>query len=195
MKCGLMGAAMALALVLAGCGNQPSGTLEITENGTHDVSNYAQVVVSIAEEERGEALPESVIPGSLNLARVQFRGFSMEVPAELVEGYTEAELTENDTLTFTNPDLYSGEYVSVGFSRMELHGLEASVDQYSDAPQEEVSGVMMAVKHGHSGDLRDVEVQFIAHDALYRVTLYYSVALDSLFADYSEQFYRSIQID
>ena len=52
----------------------------------------------------------------------------------------------------------------------------------------------MAVKHSHVGEQRAVEAMFIADDALYTVSLYYPIASDSLYGEYSEQFYRSIQL-
>lgn len=194
MKQGLLGVALSLSFVIAGCGSQPSGTLEVIENGTYDVSGYSQVVVNVGGDDLGKVAAEEGVPESLNLVRTQFKGLSMEVPAELVEGYTEAELTENNMIILSDPEAFSGNYANVSISRSEMSGLDISLDQFTDAPQEDINGTVMAIRHIHGGDMRRVEVQFIANDSLYNVTVSYSMALDSLFSDYSEQFYRSIQI-
>ena len=50
MRRSTMGFILASSLLLAGCGGASGGgTLDITENGTYDVSGYDQVVVHVGE--------------------------------------------------------------------------------------------------------------------------------------------------
>ena len=193
MKRALMGTALAVVIAIAGCGGQPSGSLEITENGTYDVSQYSQVVVNVGGEEVEEVAAEPEIPTSLDLVRVQFKGFSMEVPADMVEGYTEAELTENSTLSFNSRDAENTGYAMLYINMLDLGG-GSTLESFSDAPQEDVNGIAMAVRHSHGGDSREIKVNYVYENTLYSVYLNHSISWDELYADYSEQFYRTIQM-
>ncbi len=195
MRRTVAGALLASALLLGGCGSQGGGSLEITENGTYDVSGYSQVVVSVSEGEAETATDEGKAPESLNLVRAQFRGFSMEVPDTMVEGYTEAELTENSTLSLSTRSEDGSGLAMLSINEMDASGGTLTLEDFSDAPQEDVNGIPMAVRHRHGGSSRDIEVKFMYEGALYTVILNHSTSWDDLYGDYSEQFYRTIQMN
>ena len=174
---------------MTGCGGQGGETLEITENGTYDVSNYSQVVVSVGESTNETAAAVQ----DLDLVRVQFKGFSMEVPSAMVEGYTEAELTENDVITLSRQGLVDSGYESILIQMSDAWGIN-DIGSYSDAPQEDVNGTVMSIRHQHPGDSRRIDVAFINNDRIYSINLSYPTALDDLYADYSENFYRTIEL-
>lgn len=183
---------VASVLMLVGCGGKGGdGTLEVTENGTYDVSGYSQVVVHVGDEgQDGEEAPV-ISDQALVLDRVQFKGLSMDVPTEMVEGYTAQELTENDNVLLHMPD----EVTSLGCSCMDLQGLQQDVADYNDGPQEDVNGITMAVKHEHVGSSRSIRVDFIYNDSLYSISFYYPVERDDYYSDYAEEFYRTIQMN
>lgn len=189
---------LASSLLLAGCGGASGGgTLDITENGTYDVSGYDQVVVHVGEGEGAAAEQEPQQEAGaqdLGLVRVQFKRFSMEVPGAMVEGYTEAELTENEGVNLSMKDEKDENVSTLYISGMDLLGLEVELGDYTDAPQEDVNGILMGIKHEHVGDQRSVEATFIHEGVLYRIDLYYPVAQDELYAEYADQFYRTIQM-
>lgn len=189
MKRELTGLALATALLMTGCAGQGGETLEITENGTYDVSNYSQVVVSVGEstDEAAAAVQD------LDLVRVQFKGFSMEVPSAMVEGYTEAELTENDSVHLSRQGLIEGSTETISIYEMDTYG-SGGLESFSDAPQEDINGIVMSIKHEHIGDSRRIQVMFMNGDILNTVNLHYPTVLDELYADYSESFYRTIQL-
>lgn len=199
MRRSTMGFILASSLLLAGCGGASGGgTLDITENGTYDVSGYDKVVVNVggeAQEDAGIAPTESGQGQSLNLTRVQLRGFSMEVPANMVEGYTDAELTENDSVHFRVQNDDGSSFADLSTVGTSAAGARYDIGLYNDGPQEEVNGINMAVKHSHSGNLRIVQVDFINAESLYTVQLMYSVDADDLYAEYADQFYRTIQVN
>ena len=194
MKRELIGLIVASAIALAGCGGSNSGgTLDITENGTYDVGGYDQVVVHIGDEGQGGGGEEATAKSdqALVLDRVQFKGFSMDAPTEMVEGYTEQELTENDHVLLHMSD----EVTSLSCSCMDLHGLDQEVSDYNDGPQEDVNGITMAVKHEHVGNSRSIQVDFIYDGSLYSISFYYPVERDDYYSDYAEEFYRTIQMN
>lgn len=193
-----MGSMLAISLLLAGCGSRTSGgVLDITENGTYDVSGYDQVVVHVGEGDRSqEVIVEDPVPEvqDLGLTRVQFSGFSMEIPAVMVEGYTEAELTENDSFSFTmNEGTADISTLSILF--YDTQGFFSDLSIYNDAPIEDVNGINMAIRHSHFGDGRSIDVDFLYNDRLYSLDLSYPVSQDALFADYADGFYRSIEMN
>ena len=186
----LLGASAAALLFLAGCGNQSGDSLEITENGTYDVSGYSEVVVNVGDEQE----PASIDSDAVEFVRVQFKGFSMEVPAPMVESYTEAELTENDVITLGYLSPVSGQYVSLNVTRYDYMGSSA-LENISDAPQQDVNGITMAIGHKHYGDLRSIDVNFFYEGILYSIDFGYPVSEDELFAEYAESFYCTIEMD
>lgn len=198
VRCLGLGVVLAASLSLVGCGSRGSGgSLDITENGTYDVSGYDQVVVHVGEGGQSpEVVVEDPVPEvqDLGLTRVQFSDLSMEIPAVMVEGYTEEELTENNIYILrmdTGGDRSSG--LTVEWSP--VFGLYTDISECSDNPIEDVNGINMAVKHEHSGDSREVKVQFIYNDNRYSIYLDYPVEQDALFADYADGFYRSIEMN
>lgn len=198
MKRSTMGFILASSLLLAGCGRAGGGgTLDITENGTYDVSGYDQVVVHVGEGEGAAAEQEPQQEAGaqdLGLVRVQFKRLSMEVPGAMVEGYTEAELTENESIYLSAPGAEAGNGSRLTISPIDLLGSERELSDYTDAPQEDVNGITMGVKHEHFGDQRNVQVVFIHGGLLYQIDLFYPVAQDELYAEYADQFYRTIQM-
>lgn len=202
MRIKTIGLLLATTLLITGCSNQASGTLEITENGTYDVANYSQVVVNVENDEADEAILDETERNtneqrSLDLVRAQFKGFSMDVPTVLAEDYTEAELTENDnvTLQHTQESGYGTEYLFVDQYTYEWRTSGPEIESFNDGPQEDVGGITMAIKHGHNGDTRSIDVAFVNGNTIYTVALSYPVALDDLYSDYAEEFYRTIQLD
>lgn len=198
MRRAVIGALLASAMLLPGCASQGNGSLEITENGTYDVSGYSQVVVNVGGGEAEESTAEeSVSSEDLNLVRVQFRDFSMEVPAEMVEGFTDQELSENSHMTLFGKDVPNKttyRQTTLDFTTMETLGA-LTLDQASDAPQEEINGITMAIRHQHVADSRDVEASFIYNDILYTVHLAYMTDFDEKYGEYADQFYRTIQMN
>lgn len=197
VRCLALGSVLAISLLLSGCGSRTSGgTLDITENGTYDVSGYDQVVVHVGE---GGQSPEVVVEDpapevqDLGLTRVQFSDFSMEIPAAMVEGYTEEELTENTYFTL-NMTHGSNQISGLIIGQSQVFGSYTDISERSDAPIEDVNGINMAVKHEHAGDRREVKVEFVYNDNRYSITLHYPVEQDALFADYADGFYRSIEM-
>jgi len=199
MKRSTMGFILASSLLLAGCGGASGGgTLDITENGAYDVSGYDQVVVHVGEGEgvaaEQEPQQEAVVQ-DLGLVRVQFKHFSMDVPGAMVEGYTEAELTENESIYLSAPGVEAGNDSKLTIHSMDLLGSERGLGDFTDAPQEDVNGITMGVKHEHLADQRNVQVTFIHGGFLYQMDLFYPVAQDELYAEYADQFYRTIQMN
>lgn len=198
IRCLTMGSVLAISLALVGCGGRSSGgVLDITENGTYDVSGYDQVVVHVGE---GGQNPEVVVEDpapevqDLGLTRVQFKSFSMEVPAAMVEGYTEEELTENDSFTF-NLNQGTALQSTLSIYWTPVFGFYSDISEINDAPIEDVNGINMAVNHKHMGENREVAVEFLYNDNLYRISLFYPVEKDALFADYADGFYWTIEMN
>lgn len=204
MKRAVSGALIAIALMLAGCGgNGGGGTLDITENGTYDVSGYDQVTVHVGDDEQandaGDSANEATaeLDQTLVLTRVQFRDFSMEVPAEMVEGYTEQELSESSVMTLTGKDVPNATTyrpTSLDFTTMESSGA-ITLEQVSDAPQEDVNGITMAIRHQHVADSRYVEAAFIYNNTVYTLHFSYPTDFDEKYNEYADQFYRTIQMN
>ena len=198
VRCLVMGSVLAISLLLSGCGSRTSGgTLDITENGTYDVSGYDQAVVHVGEGDQSqEVIVEDPVPEvqDLGLTRVQFSNFSMEIPAAMVEGYTEQELTENDSFSFTmdGGDTYRS---SLTIYWMPIDGLYSDISEFTDDPVEDVNGINMAIGHDHVGDSRNIDVHYLYNDTMYVLSLYYPISNDALFADYAEGFYRSIEMN
>lgn len=196
----LIGLIVASALMLVGCGGKGGdGTLEVTENGTYDVSGYSQVVVHVGDDGQADGSGETSadLDQTLVLTRVQFRDFSMEVPAEMVEGYTEQELSESSVMTLVGkdePNATTYSPTNLDFTTMETSG-SITLDQVSDAPQEDVNGITMAIRHQHLADNRFVEAAFIYNDMVYTLHFSYPTDFDEKYNEYADQFYRSIQMN
>ena len=198
MRRSLAGILLVSTLLLAGCGggNGVGKVMEITENGTYDVSGYDQVVVAVGDEVQDavEGHAESAAnDAGLNLVRAKLKYFSMEVPELMVKDYTEQELTEDDMHTFMF-EIDNNVDCMLSITAMKTGGT-SPLETFSDGPQEEVNGIVMAIKHEHAGDQRKVRVDFIEDGVLHTITLYYPVARYDVYGDYAEQFYRTIQMN
>lgn len=83
----------------------PSGTLEISQNGTHDVKSYASVNVAIAEASGGSAsiLSKEVTPSSNSLT-IEFTGLAGEPSAFSVQTNTNITLASTRYVVNVNYD-------------------------------------------------------------------------------------------
>lgn len=199
MRCTIARLLLASALLLMGCsGDSGSGEiLEITENGIFDVSGYSQVVVSVESEDQtaGEGNAEPAVSDiEFDLVRAHFKYFSMEVPDLMVKDYTEQELTEDSMQTLMIKGADDNDVCMLSIHSMEMHGT-ISLEDFSDGPQSDIDGIVMAIKHEHVNEQRNVKVNFVGDNVLHTVTLTYPVARDDVYGDYAEQFYRTIQMN
>lgn len=169
------------------------GTLEITENGTYDVSGYSEVVVDV-DIDTSDEVPLGEEQVEFELQRVRFKGFSMEVPSSFVEDYTETELSDGSAVTLHAPNPDGTTRGSLYISSYDSYGL-ITLEDWSDAPREDVNGITMAIGHSHPGDMREVTVEFIESDRFYSLQFTYPVSQEELYADYSDQFYHTIEFD
>lgn len=83
----------------------PTGTLEISQNGTHDVKSYASVNVAIAEASGGSAsiLSKEVTPSSNSLT-IEFTGLAGEPSAFSVQTNTNITLASTRYVVNVNYD-------------------------------------------------------------------------------------------
>lgn len=195
-------ALLGAALLATGCGKS-GGSLEITENGTYDVSGYSEVRVTVGEGEQTAdpdgAPVDAESDDGLKLVRVQLKDFSMEVPAEFVENYTEQELVENDLHTFYGHDELEGSDATaqLSISAMAAYGDPSeTLSLLFDAPQEDVNGITMAIKHTNlGGNTRCIEIGFVYGEKLYSLSLLHDVGLDGKYESYDDNFFRTIQMN
>ena len=72
---------------------------------------------------------------------------------------------------------------------------DKKLEDISQAEQQDVNGIKMAVDREIVGDTMDYQVDFIHKGTIYRLNLIYSSELDPRYGEYAGEFYKTIKMN